>query len=296
MPFSGDLVHAAFLNWVRTSAPDIAEWLHQGNKRRLVTCSSLQFPLPITRMREAEKNNTHLPLQPEKIYTVRITLLLDELFPLLYEALMGFDMSNQAARRQPFMQLGKQSLLLQEAVVTDEASQWCGTTSLQELVEEIQSLPSGHVHPLTLEFASLTTFNRSNQRNKIYGSHYAMLPLPIYIFPMLANRWCEFAPPEYAHIIQRDQIEQYILDDGMIIYDYALQSHRVTFTNHPQRGFVGTCTYHLYQSSDPVTPEAPLTVRQQILLLARFAFYSGIGYKTAMGMGQTRVLEGGKRA
>src|ERR1700753_3289141 len=65
MPFSGELVHAAFLNWVRTSAPDVATWLHAGNKRRLFTCSSLQFPLSPARMREAEKNNTHLPLQQD---------------------------------------------------------------------------------------------------------------------------------------------------------------------------------------------------------------------------------------
>ncbi len=32
-----------------------------------------------------------------------------------------------------------------------------------------------------------------------------------------------------------------------------------------------------------------MTVRQQILLLAQFAFYCGIGYKTAMGMGQVRL-------
>jgi len=57
MAFSGDLVHAAFLNWVRTEAPDVAEWLHAGNKRRLFTCSSLQFPLPAGRMREAEFKN-----------------------------------------------------------------------------------------------------------------------------------------------------------------------------------------------------------------------------------------------
>jgi CRISPR/Cas system endoribonuclease Cas6 (RAMP superfamily) len=31
-------------------------------------------------------------------------------------------------------------------------------------------------------------------------------------------------------------------------------------------------------------------VRQQILLLAHLAFYCGIGYKTSMGMGRTRVI------
>ena len=289
MPFSGDLVHAAFLNWVRSSAPDVATWLHEGNKRRLFTCSSLQFPMSITRIREAEKDNVHLPLQPEKTYTVRITLLLDDLFPLLYEALMRSSMSGA----QPFMRLGKQSFLLQEAAMTNDASAWCGYSSLKALVEVAKAWQVGKVHALALEFASLTTFNRSNQSNNTYGNYYAMLPLPHYIFPMLANRWQELAPPDYAHVVQRERIEQYIHDDGIVIHDYNLHPHRVMFTNHPQRGFIGTCTYHLRGPDETTSTEAPLTARQQILLLAHFAFYTGVGYKTTMGMGQTRVVEGG---
>lgn len=294
MPFSGDLVHAAFLKWVRDSAPDVAAWLHEGNKRRLFTCSSWQFPLPAARMRDAERNNTHLPLQLEKTYSVRVTLLLGELFPLLYEALMRFDMRESATGQNPFMQLGKQLLLLQETVMTDDAAGWCGFTSLNTLIEQVKVLRIAKVHTLTLEFASLTTFNRSNQRDNRYGNHYAVLPLSLYIFPILANRWNEFAPPEYAHLIQRERIEQYIQDDGIVIHDYDLRPHMVTFTNHPQRGFVGTCTYHLRGPDEATTAEAPLSARQQILLLAQFAFYAGIGYKTAQGMGQVRVIEGGR--
>ncbi len=43
-------------------------------------------------------------------------------------------------------------------------------------------------------------------------------------------------------------------------------------------------------------PETPLTVRQQIFLLAMFAFYCGIGYKTAMWMGQVRPFFIGQEA
>src|SRR5947209_6108078 len=70
MSFSGELVHAAWLSWLRSAAPDVATWLHEGNKRRLFTCSSLQFPFTPARMIEAERNNIHLPLTPEKIYTI----------------------------------------------------------------------------------------------------------------------------------------------------------------------------------------------------------------------------------
>ena len=90
LPFSGELVHAAWLNWLGSAAPEVATWLHEGNKRRLFTCSSLQFPLSPAKLREVERNNIHWPLTPEKTYTIRVTLLLGELFPLFYNALTDF--------------------------------------------------------------------------------------------------------------------------------------------------------------------------------------------------------------
>ncbi len=289
MPFSGELVHGAWLEWIRQAAPDVAHWLHDGNKRRLFTCSSLQFPLPVLRMRQAERDNVHLPLDPEKSYTVRMTLLLGELFPLFYDALMHFNMVEFGVKKPPFMQLGKQAFLLEEVISSpDEPSRWTGFTSFADLVEEAKTWKLGQTEPLTLEFASLTTFNRVNARNRVHGAYYARLPLPHYVFPGLARRWQELAPPELVPVVQADQIEHYIQHDGIIIDDYDLQTHRVNFANHPQLGFVGMCKYHLRGPDEVPSGDSPLTMRQQLLLLASLAFYTGIGYKPAMGMGQVR--------
>ena len=120
MTFSGEFVHAAFLNWLKSTAPDVATWLHEGNKRRLFTCSSLQFPLPESRMREAERRNIHLPLDPEKTYNIRITLLLGELFPLFHEALTRFNRATARGQKLPFMQLGKQVFHGEHAALADD--------------------------------------------------------------------------------------------------------------------------------------------------------------------------------
>ncbi len=291
MAFSGELVHGAWLKWLSYAAPDVANWLHEGNKRRLFTCSSLQFPIPTPRMREAERDNIHLPLDPEKTYTVRITLLLGELFPLFYKALTDFNTQNNGTSKPPFMQIGKQSFLLEEVIADlDDPSGWTGYTSLTNLVEKAKSLRLGKVEPLTLEFASLTTFNRGSAKTKAYGNHPALLPLPNYVFPGLARRWEELAPPELVNMVQKDRVEQYCLDEGIIIADYDLKPHQLKFTTHVQVGFVGTCKYALRGPDEPVTDEATLTVRQQILLLSQLAFYCGVGYKTAMGMGRTKPV------
>ncbi len=118
MPFNGELVHAAWLDWLRSAAPDVAAWLHEGNKRRLFTCSSLQFPLSQEKLLEVERRNVHWPLSPEKTYTIRITLLLGELFPLFHKALTDFTATNHTkGARPPFIRLGKQSLLLEEVII-----------------------------------------------------------------------------------------------------------------------------------------------------------------------------------
>ncbi len=292
MPFSGELVHGAWLDWLSSAAPDVGSWLHDGNKPRLFTCSSLQFPVPVPRMREAERHNVHLPVDPEKVYTVRITLLLGELFPLFHDALTNFHRQKSEASKPPFMQIGKRTFLLEEVVAgTDDPSQWTGFTSFAQLVEQAKLVKLGRVEPLTLEFASLTTFSRGSQQNRAYGNHHARLPLPHYVFPGLAKRWQALAPPELASVVQPERIEAYCQDEGVIIADYDLRSHQLKFTTHVQLGFVGTCKYALRGPDEPTTPEEPLTVRQQLLLLAQLAFYTGVGYKTAMGMGRARRME-----
>ena len=289
MAFSGELVHAAWLDWLRAAAPDVAAWLHEGNKRRLFTCSALQFPLPVPRMQQAERENVHLPLDPEKTYTVRITLLLSELFPLFYNSLMHFSMAELGTKRQPFMKIGKQSFLLEEVISDAESSDWTGFTSFATLVETARQMKLGNPEPLVLHFDSLTTFNRINLKNRTYGNHYARVPWPVYVFPGLARRWQELAPPELAGMVQKERIERYLEDEGVVIEDYDLKTHGVHFVNFPQRGFVGTCKYHLRGPDEATTPDAPLTVRQQLFLLSQLAFYTGIGYKPTMGMGRVRL-------
>lgn len=91
--------------------------------------------------------------------------------------------------------------------------------------------------------------------------------------------------------MQLERIEHYIQEDGIIIAKYDLKHHHVRFTTHQQIGFVGMCEYHLRGSDEEMLADAPLTVRQQLLLLVHLAFYCGVGYKTTMGLGQVRIGE-----
>lgn len=287
MPFSGELVHGAFLKWLNAAAPDVATWLHEGQKRRLFTCSSLHFPRPAQRFMHAEHENIHLPLDPEKTYTLRLTLLLGDLFPLFYNALMNVNVAQTGSTIPPFLRLGKQLFLLEEVILAnDDTSGWTGFTSLTTLVEQAKTMRFSSTSSFTLEFATLTTFSRGSSKSG-YGTHAAMFPQPQFIFSNLLRRWEDIAPPELAPLVQRERLEQYLEEDGIIVIDYDLKAHHVHFTTHLQRGFVGSCTYQLRGPDEK--SETSLTLRQQIYLLTQLAFYSGVGYKTAMGLGQVRL-------
>lgn len=289
MPFSGELVHGAFLRWLNACAPDVVGWLHQGQKRRLFTCSSLRFNRPAHTLLKAEQENIHLPLDPQETYLIRITLLLGDLCPLLHEALTSFDSTHVRLGAPPFLRLGKQFFLLEEVILAnDDTDVWTGFISLPSLIEQARHITGKHASTLTLDFATLTTFNRGNSTIP-YGSYPLLLPLPQFVFSNLVRHWQELAPPELVGVVQRDLIEQYLQEEGVIIVDYDLKPHRLHFTTHQQRGFLGTCSYQLRGPVAPATAEVPLTLPQQIHLLAQLAFYSGIGYKTSMGLGQARV-------
>ena len=290
MPFSGELVHGAFLKWLNSSAPDVAAWLHEGQKRRLFTCSSLHFPRTTQRFLHAERENIHLPLEPEKTYTLRVTLLLGDLFPIFYNALMNFNAAQTGSTIPPFLRLGKQLFLLEEVLLTnDDTTGWTGFTSLATLVEQAKTMRSNSNATFTLEFGTLTTFSRGNSKTG-YGTHAAMFPQPQFIFSNLLRRWEDITPPELAPLVQKERIEHYLEEDGIIVIDYDLKAHHLHFTTHMQRGFVGSCTYQLRGHDEKSSAEMPLTLRQQIHLLTQLAFYSGIGYKTAMGLVQVRLL------
>ena len=289
MPFSGELVHGALLNWLRAAAPDVATWLHEGQKRRLFTCSSLHFSQPMQPSLKAERGNIHLPLNPMKTYSVRLTFLLGELFPLFYSALMESKASEAEATSVPFIRLGKQLFLLEEVIFArDDPNGWTNFASPASLIEKAEQMRFSTDTLLTLEFGSLTAFSRGHSRVG-YGTYQLLFPLPQAVFQNLLRRWEDIAPAELADVIQRERIEQYLQDDGVVAIDYDLTAHHVHFTTHLQRGFLGTCTYQLRGPDEKVSSDSPLTLKQQIYLLAELAFYCGVGHKTAMGLGQTRL-------
>lgn len=121
---------------------------------------------------------------------------------------------------------------------------------------------------IKLRFLSPTTF-RSAGKN-------VPLPLPHFVFGSLLEEWNSFAPFALGLEVRE------IIEKAVAVSGFRLHSELISITGGKQVGFMGHCTY-------TVTEENPFALAC-LHLLADFAFYSGVGAKTTMGMGQVRRI------
>src|SRR5207302_11261200 len=70
-------------------------------------------------------------------------------------------------------------------------------------------------------------------------------------------------------------------EENVIVSRYNLDTRYLPSSKFGQSGFQGNVTYEV--KGIPTSPEAVW-----LSPLARFALFSGVGYKTTMGMGQAR--------
>jgi len=154
-------------------------------------------------------------------------------------------------------------------------SGWLRFTGLTEpvsrcllaLAENQADRPSPRV---SLEFASPTTFRS--------GGRYVPLPLPDLVFGSLLDRWQAFAPIALSPEVRRFAAE------AVAVSQYQLRTRSLPAKGGGVRvGFTGRASF--------VALNRDRYWLSVLHLLAAFAFYGGVGYQTAAGMGQVRLLD-----
>jgi len=258
----GHQVHAAFLRAVRRSDPALAQALHAPEVPvRPFTVSPLQG---INNAR-----NGYVHLSPEHDYWLRFTIL----YPPIFEGFMARFLQGQD---RPLIQLGKSMLLIKEILTTPASHPWAGYTSWSELAQE-----SRDDKEITLDFVSPTAFSFGKKK---WGKHIVVIPEPRLDFGSLARLWNDLAPPPLQ--VEREALKHYTQDHVVVKRIWRLETQMQLFSRAPQVGFVGRITYGLMADNE--------AARHQLNALADFAFYSGVGFKRAMGMGQCRRVNNGQ--
>ncbi len=246
----GHQIHAMFHQLIARVDPALSDRLHDEPGHRPFTLSSL---------RGAVFQENHVALAPGKTYRVRVTLLDGG---RLWDCLSTLFLEGGPCE----VRLGEATLLLTRLVSTptSDSTGWAGRTSWQELV----STPTRYT--ITLSFMSPTAFNMS-------GNYFALVPEPVLVWESLIRSWNSYAPDSLY--IER-QVLRDTLRRNITIIAYDLSTHILHYPKYTQKGFTGTCTYHLPQEEEQAA---------QLTRLAAFARFAGVGYKTTMGMGQVRM-------
>jgi CRISPR-associated endoribonuclease Cas6 len=171
-----------------------------------------------------------------------------------------------------------------EALLT-EGHPWAATTTWQALAaRHMQQKPTREIR---FQFVLPVGFRTKGQTMP--------LPLPSLVFDSLAKRWNTFSGAPLPALLEA------FIDQNISIVAYRGETHQMTLKDgHPEIGFTGEVAYHITgrnPSLEKVDPElsrlladnfTPLA--QAVNLLADFAFYSGIGIKTTVGMGMVRRI------
>lgn len=275
---TGPHVQAAFLDIVRQSDPALSAWLHTPNQRRPYTLSLLDgfyHRSPAEYINDATAQQRALTVKPGQIYWLRVTLLDATIFHAFVSQLL---LKAQAL----VVRLGSVPFVISRIIGASEHSQdaaatWAAYSSFQELYTQDAAR-----RYYTFEFTTPTVFSRGQ---RAWGKQFMLFPTPGMLFDNLARQWDCFAPASLrianAGLTGKD-VELWC-DEQMVVSQYALSTTALHANRFGQVGFRGQISYDV--KGNPLDP-----VAKWLTSLARFAFFSGVGYKTAMGMGQTRCL------
>lgn len=248
--------HAAFLDIVRQVDGALSEKLHSENARKPFTVSPL-MGLPKATLHDQKT----VSLRAGWECWLRITILDDGLFRSFIEHFLF-------GSARPEIRLGNSNFMVTEIETTPGSHPWAGYLSSEELNQRLD-LPVPELWKF--EFATPTQFGWKDGRIQT-------MPHPKQVFGNLAIAWRGMTGQDYVEPVER------FVDENVIFGEYHLNTEYFTIKNKPHPGGVGKAQY--INTGDPNHP-----LGRSLNLLAGLAFFTGLGRKTTMGMGQARCLE-----
>ena len=249
---TGHLAHGLFLDLIKQVDPDLSSRLHDEPGYR---------PFTVSPLGGAKVQGDSISLQPGQACRLRVTLL--------DGGQLWQNLSRCFLEVQPIiLRLGAAEFKLNRMLSTPtaDATGWAGFTDWQTLaMTRARSTISIH-------FASPTAFSMGDRQ-------FTLFPEPTLLWDSLLRVWNSYAP----HILQIDKTAlRAFIPHHVVVSDYTLHTATLHFPKYVQKGFVGTCSYLVRQEGKEAA---------QLSVLAEFARYAGVGYKTTMGMGQVRAQD-----
>ena len=259
-PTMGHHAHAAFLSLLRMSNAEKAEEIHATSRQKPFTVSPL--------IGDGERRGDFLHIRAGTECWLRFTFLDDALFVHFGNAFLTQDF--------PSIRLGGATFQLSRLVSSGtETKDWSGAKIYEDLIES-----AGTDTRLRVRFHSPTAFRELSPRGqKTRNQPHIDL---VRCYQSWVNKWNAFAPMQ----IDKQPLLDFVVHHAGLT-SVESKSRMLDFGKHKAIGFVGSCAYQFFVERQSDGKENAEMLRLANLL-ADFAFYCGTGYKTTMGMGQTR--------
>ena len=279
----GRQIHAAFLDLIRQSDPELSEALHDVNERK---------PFSVSMLEGGRNDGRTIWLREGEPCWLRFTLMGRRMFGALNQGLL--------AARQPRLRIQQTELALAEVLTTNGAHPWSGSTTAEVLVTQ-----AGADREITLQFHTPTSFEWQRREKKSRQLELS----PVFVFGNLADKWMKMGCDEALNLADwanklalmgvvastrpdgkqanatdalREVFDAYIGVSRM----HDVNTHELRYHGEPFIGTTGTFTYEIFGQS-----ELAQEVAHVVNVLANAALYFGVGSKTTHGMGQTRRLK-----
>ena len=257
-PTMGHHAHAAFLSLLRVGNPEKAQEVHEFSGQKPFTVSPL--------IGKSERRGRDLLIRAKTACWIRFTFLDDELLTDFGDAFFTQEL--------PTIRLGRARFRLNRLVVSDmEQQQWSGNATYAQLLQTA----SDDTH-IRLRFYSPTAFRTLTPRGQKSYNH-TQIDL-VRCYQSWINKWNAFSPVK----LEKTEFLAFIAEHARLS-QAETKTRALNFGRHTEIGCVGHCTCRLV--SDDAQHLRHILIAN---CLADFAFYCGTGYKTTMGMGQTKRL------
>jgi len=266
-PTMGHYIHAAFLDILRQANPEISERLHTDQNYKPFTVSPLQGKFD-------KQGKGKILIHAGTECWLRFTIMDDNLL----SAIARFFLESKST----ILRLGSSEFQITRLTTNGNGTNgnWSNCTTFEEILD--RALPFDR---LSIRFYSPTAF-RVQDRTAGSPRNY-VFPDPIHCFHSWLRKWDMVSPISVDKEALLDFVQRHIQFSR-----YSIKTKIMNFGGYKQLGFVGDCEYR-FTNHVPSDGSGRASNRTQELLkqadaLANFAFYCGTGYKTTMGMGQTR--------
>lgn len=273
LPFSGRQVQAWFLREAARHDSDTAARMHEDEPGH---SESGTLPRPYTVSGLFKGEAVPASLRAGDWCWLRITTLTQE----LSEWAAGVVLPNLL----PVARIGAVEFDVQPWKADAEQAPWTSQNTYAGLIR--QAVDSEERY-LTMVFASPTSFSKSFRQSRVKID--VPLPLPDMVFGSYFNHWRAYSGAELP-----EQLGEFIAE-CLLVNNLKIQSERVQLSPNDARqavtGFVGQVCYQMVGNPSKSRFGRDWGHYANIVrMLALFSTYCGTGRKTAIGLGQTRLL------